>query len=462
MCLCNVAWTIDANILPVFFHEFQILFGVSQTALNTLSATKGITAALFAFPCGFLGELLPRPLVIGLGMIFWAAGLVVCAVAPSFEVIFVGRMLNGAGLGIVQPLLLSLVADKNAPTKRGSAFGSIYFTGAVCNTIFGFFATKYTTTMFGGIVGWRASLLFVAVLSCLVGVAVLFTVIEPNAHHLADARKNKTFASVFVDNMPKVVQLFKYPTFVLILVQGAPGTAPWTIFPNFTQWLQLNCFTNSQTAMILSAFGWGGAFSQLMSGWLLNFVAHRFPDHGPPYIANFSVAIGVPFLILFFFILPKPAELGAGSSEVPVYFILFLAFGVGAAMCGTVNKKVFSDIVPSSLYTYVFAIDQLVEQSIGNLFPIAVGLLTDKVFMYDVSAVQAGSCAPEEAAKLAMGMFIVCNVAWALCFSVYLGMHCTYPKDRRRQLELREIELKAKCETKPDSDSEVASSSSCE
>lgn len=244
--------------------------------------------------------------------------------------------------------------------------------------------------------------------------------------------------------MCKVTQLFKCPTFVLILCQGAPGTAPWTVFPFFTQWLELSCFTHAQTGLIFSAFGWGGAFSNLLSGGLLNLVARRFPDHGPPTIANFSVAIGIPFLLLIFFLLPTPMALGEGSDLVPSFFLTFLAFGLGAAMCGAVNKKVFSDIVPSSVYTYVFAIDQLIENGVGNFASVAVGVLTDKVFHYNRKAAEGGECAPEEADKLGKGMFVVCNVAWAICFCVYLGMHCTYPKDRRQQLLLRRAEAQSK------------------
>merc|ERR1712232_315806 len=78
----------------------------------------------------------------------------------------------------------------------------------------------------------------------------------------------------------------------------------------------------------------------------------------------------------------------------------------------------------------------------------AVGVLTDRLFKYDASAVEAGGCAPEEAQKLGMGMFLVCNVAWAVCFCVYFGMHWTYPKDRRRQLALQRAETKDTLEFK--------------
>jgi len=437
LCLCNIAWTIDAALLPYFFKEFQVLFRVSQTSLSMLSTVKGWTAAIFAFPCGFMSEMLPRPQLVGLGMMFWACGLALCGMAASFEMLFAGRMLNGVGLGIVQPLLYSMVADKNPPSKRGTAFGALFFAGQVCQTLFGFFATKYAAQSLFGFPGWRWSIAFVVVLSALVGLLIVLTVEEPNAPFLAERRKQHSCCSVIIQNMPKVFSLFRYPTFVLILIQGAPGTAPWTVFPFFTQWLELSCFTHNETATILAAFTWGCACSNLVSGALLNFVARRFPDHGPPTIANISVASGVPFLILLFFVLPKPEALDDGGKELLLYLITFVVFGLGAAMCGVLNKKVFGDIAPAPILTYIYAVDQLIENTLGNFAGLAVGLVTDHVFKYNADAVEDGACAPEEARKLGLGMFWVCNVGWAICFTVYLFMHLTYPKDRRRQMALR-------------------------
>jgi len=445
-CLCNVAWTVDTAILPLFFKEFQVLFGVSQTHLSTLMTAKGWAAALFAFPCGFLGEILPRPRLVGLGMVFWAAGLGICACAQSFETLFAGRVLNGVGLGIVQPLLLSLVADKSPPTKRGSAFGSMFFVGAVVNTLFGLVATTFADKTVLGVAGWRISVGVVAGFSAVVGLAIAGLVIEPHAAALA-TRTGQGCLQVFTTNMPKVIQLFKYPTFVLILCQGAPGTAPWTVFPFFTQWLELACFTHAETGWIVSMFGWGIAFSNLVTGLLLNFVSTRFPNHGPPTMANFSVAVGLPFLVLFYFVFPKPPHLNAATaSDMWVYSIGFLLFGLGCGMCGTINKKVFSDVVPPAIFTYVFAIDQLIENGLGNLAGVAVGYVTDRVFHYNKDAIQADSCEPTEAHKLGLGMFWVCNVAWLICFCVYSGMHITYPKDRRAQLALRRAEAEARQE----------------
>lgn len=456
LCLCNVAWTVDAAILPTFFREFQTLFHVSETELSLLSTAKGWVAAVFAFPCGFMSELLPRPKLIGLGMICWAVGLALCAAAWTFEMLFVGRLLNGIGLGIVQPLLLSLVADTNRPSRRGLAFGSMFFAGSVSNTVFCLYATKYAADSILGVAGWRISVATVAACSLVLGFLMICCVGEPHQDLLAERRsEHKTLLSVFTKNVPKVLSLFKYPTFVLILLQGAPGTIPQTVFPYFTQWLELSCFTHTETADILAAFGWGCSFSNLLSGVLLNAVAKRFPDHGPPTIAIFSVASGVPYLVVLFFVLPKPDALGHGAGVILSYYLTFFTFGLVSAMCGTVNEKIFTDVVPSSLYSYVFAVDQFIDNGFGSLAGLSVGFLTDREFHYDADKASKGACDAEDAVKLGLGMFSVCNVGWFICFGIYLRMHWTYPDDRRRQLNLqgqggscvdteeaREVELK--------------------
>lgn len=130
--------------------------------------------------------------------------------------------------------------------------------------------------------------------------------------------------------------------------------------------------------------------------------------------------------------------MGAGSNYVPIYTASFFAFGLGAAMCAAVNKKIFADIVPSEMFTYIFSIDQVIEQGIGNLFPVAMGIIIDQALDFDTSAVEAGACAPEEGRKLGLGMYTICSFAWIICFSVYLGLQCTYPKDRRRRLAYAE------------------------
>ena len=53
------------------------------------------------------------------------------------------RAVNGIGLGVVQPLLFSLVADKSSANGRGQAFGYLLCTGDLQQLQSGFKSVSY-------------------------------------------------------------------------------------------------------------------------------------------------------------------------------------------------------------------------------------------------------------------------------------------------------------------------------
>jgi len=214
---------------------------------------------------------------------------------------------------------------------------------------------------------------------------------------------------------------------------------PWQIVGNFPQWLELLCFTNGEAAKIF--FGWsiGNTISPLIAGLLLNAVARRFPDHGPPTIANFSSGVSAPLCVVMFFLLPRPGTDGATSSEIWSYIVSLFLIGLVVSMCGVVNSKVFADFVPKHLLTYAYAMDTILEGAIGNLGPLAVGFISDKVFHLDEAAAQSGKCQPDVGVALGNSMVTIFMLGWGCCFLVYLGMQCTYPKDRRLLLKARDV-----------------------
>merc|ERR1712066_246759 len=100
------------------------------------------------------------------------------------------------------------------------------------------------------------------------------------------------------------------------------------------------------------------------------------------------------------------------------------------AYCGIINAKVFADIVPQSVFTYVYAVDRAIEGTIGASGSPAVGILTDNVFHYNKTAAQSGDCSPPDAQSLGMGVYSISLVSWTICFLCYSAMHWTYPVDR--------------------------------
>jgi MFS family permease len=425
-----IMWQLDANVLQTFGHQLQVTFKVSQTSIGTMSSVKGWVSMIVGIPVAFMAERVSRVKLICVGCIIWGLGLLICGVAPSFQIILIGRILNGVGLGIVKPLVFSLVADKNPPSKRGMAFGMLYFTAALGNSMITPVLIASAEDVSFGIAGWRVSCMAIAIASSVIGVVVLFAVVETNTMQKPGG---SAWASVR-ENMPKVIQLFKYPTFVLLCVQGGPGSMPWQLVAQFPQWLQLLCFSLRQSAEINFGFQIGNTLSPLIAGALLNLVVRRMPNHGPPSIANFSTGMSPVLAVVMFLLLPKPGVEGASSSDVIVYTGTLFTTGVIVSMCGCVNSLVFSFIVPAPLYVYAYAWDTFLEGAIGNLAPLAVGFLSDHVFHINEEAAQSGNCDPTTGAALGNAMLTVFCAGWGICFLVYLGMHWTYPKDRARVL----------------------------
>jgi len=191
-------------------------------------------------------------------------------------------------------------------------------------------------------------------------------------------------------------------------------------------------------------FPLGNAVGGLICGTLLDAVSVRYPDHGPAWLAMFSVASGIPLFGYIFY--------GVGGVPLPdrdVFGELCLTLFVTGSLlswCGIINKRIFVEIVPGDLYTYIFGLDRMLEGSLAALATPAVGIITEQLFGYNVK--DEADCAPLEAQKLGKGMFLVCAVAWSICLGFYSLLHYTYPQDRRLQQKhqrLEEDELDDSC-----------------
>eukprot|EP00441_Pelagodinium_beii_P047714 CAMPEP_0197625788 /NCGR_PEP_ID=MMETSP1338-20131121/5045_1 /TAXON_ID=43686 ORGANISM="Pelagodinium beii, Strain RCC1491" /NCGR_SAMPLE_ID=MMETSP1338 /ASSEMBLY_ACC=CAM_ASM_000754 /LENGTH=491 /DNA_ID=CAMNT_0043196275 /DNA_START=8 /DNA_END=1483 /DNA_ORIENTATION=- len=432
-----VMWNTDNMLLPAIYTEIARHYGVSQGALSMLGLVRGIFESIFALPAGFLADRMSRPVLICAGSLIWAGGLIGCAFSPTLGWMAFWRAVNGIGLGLVQPLLLSLIADKSSVARRGKAFGVLQFTGMMGQTIFTAAATSIAGYQIAGMAGWQFALVVVALISAIVG--LLAWVLVSELQHKAAASRGMLI--IMREEMPTVLRIFCTPTFLVIIGQGIFGTAPWFAFSYLTAWLELNCFSNSQAALIYAFFNVGCAISSFAGGGLLDALFARFPDHGPPAMSQLSVFLSVPLLALILF------GLGGidshGESMIVAYCVVFLITGVLIAWNGVTNNKMFSDIVPQKSFQYIYALDRCIEGVFGALGTPAVGWLTDSVFGFDTQTANSGDCSPSNAESLAKGVFTVSAVGFGICFCFYAASHWTYPRDRIAVAESARLEEEA-------------------
>lgn len=430
--LVMVMWNTDNMALPAVDAEIARRFHTTPGGLSNLGLVRGIFESIFALPSGFLADRLPRPQLIFIGAAIWGAGLVGCAFSPDLAWMTAFRAINGIGLGIVQPLLFSLVADKSSVYGRGKAFGFLLSTGSLGQTAFTAFATSVAPLEIGPIAGWQFALTVIATLSALVGVLVVAFVTD------VPRDEQRSMLQIIIQETPRLKKILCIPTFIVIIGQGVFGTAPWFAFSYLTMWLELNCFSNTEAASIYAFFNVGTALSSMLGGILLDFIFRRFPDHGPPAISQMSAFLSIPLFALILFGLGEGVSGDGGI--MAVYCVVFLVTGTLIAWNMVMNNKMFSDVVPSESYTYIYALDRAIEGTLGAFGQPAVGWLTDRIFKFNADSANRGECSPPDANSLAKGIFSVAAVGFSICFLFYCVAHCTYPKDRRRVWLTQKVE----------------------
>ncbi|NYJ02574.1 DHA1 family inner membrane transport protein [Nocardioides thalensis] len=140
----------------------------------------------------FFGAALPRrAMLVGL-MTAYAAGNLVSAAAPSFEVLTAARFLDGLPHGAYFGVASLVAASLVVPARRGRAVASVMLGLSVANVL-----GVPTATWLGQQVGWRATYLVCAVLAALT-VALILAVV-PSVPGDSEASGRREAGSFFTN-----------------------------------------------------------------------------------------------------------------------------------------------------------------------------------------------------------------------------------------------------------------------
>ena len=114
-------------ILPVFALYAQTLpGGASHTLIGIALGAYGLTQALLAIPFGWASDRWGRKPVIYSGLLVFAAGSFIAAVATDIGWVIVGRCLQGAGA--ISAAVIALTADLTRDVVRTRAMAAIGIT----------------------------------------------------------------------------------------------------------------------------------------------------------------------------------------------------------------------------------------------------------------------------------------------------------------------------------------------
>ncbi|KAI4325821.1 hypothetical protein MLD38_031184 [Melastoma candidum] len=440
----------DENLLPAVYKEVSEAFNAGPSDLGYLTFIRNFVQGLASPLAGVLVISYDRPTVLAIGTFCWAISTAAVGLSQHFMQVALWRALNGFGLAIVIPALQSFIADSYGDGVRGAGFGFLSLVGAFGGIGGGVLATVMAGKEYFGIPGWRCAFIMMATLSFLIGVLVLVFVVDPRkASSEYDESKERLFGqkspvkgshgkSVWTESWIAMQAVMKVRTFQVIVLQGVVGSLPWTAMVFFTMWFELMGFDNNGTAALLSVFAVGCAVGSFIGGLIADRLSRSYPHSARIMCAQFSAFMGIPFSLILLRVIPQ--NMVSWSS----YTLTLLLMGLTISWNGTAaNAPMFAEVVPAKHRTMIYAFDRAFEGSFSSFAAPLVGILSEKIYGYDVKSVSHSHGSPKEAAALSKGLLSMMAVPFGICCLCYTPLYKFFRLDREnaRMSTVKEQEM---------------------
>jgi MFS family permease len=161
-------------IYPVFASYASHLRSATPAMIGMALGAYGLTQGLLQIPYGLVSDRVGRKFVIAAGLLVFAAGSVIAALATSINGLLVGRILQGAGA--VGSVVLATVADHTREEVRTRAMAIVGLTIGLS-----FAVAIVLGPVFAGFAGVPGIFWLTAILA-LIGIAITYIVVPAQAH----------------------------------------------------------------------------------------------------------------------------------------------------------------------------------------------------------------------------------------------------------------------------------------
>jgi len=116
---------LNETLLNIAFVDLTIDLNVSYTTIQWLSTSYMLVVGILIPVSALLVQwFTTRQMFLG-AMVLFSVGTLVCAIAPEFTVLLIGRIIQAFGTGLMLPVMMNTILVLYPPEKRGAAMGSI-------------------------------------------------------------------------------------------------------------------------------------------------------------------------------------------------------------------------------------------------------------------------------------------------------------------------------------------------
>lgn len=158
---------LNQTIMSVAIPELITAFNIAATTAQWLTTGYMLVNGVFIPLTAYLMQRFTTRELFLSAMLAFLVGSILSSVAPGFELLLIGRLVQAAGAGIIMPLLMNVVLAIFPEEKRGGAMGiigvAIIFAPAVGPTYAGYMLDHYTwRSLFTVIIPFAALVILLA------------------------------------------------------------------------------------------------------------------------------------------------------------------------------------------------------------------------------------------------------------------------------------------------------------
>jgi MFS family permease len=359
LSIINLVNYLDRYILAGVMPHLQKTFDLNDTQGGQL-ATVFMVVYMCASPAGgFLGDRMPRRLLIGVSVIVWSLATLGSGLAATFGMLLLARAFTGvgeAGYGTVAPSVLSDLFKK----EQRSKMLAVFYTAMPLGAAFGF--------AIGGTmaekVSWQSAFFAGGVPGLLLG-AVAFFMPEPERGAMDEAHERVQVP--FVEGLRALAGNARYWLCVAgltLMTFSIGGLSIW--MPKYLS--AERGFSSSEAGLALGATTVvGGLVGTLLGGFMGDRLDRRMAGGGV-LLSGIGLLAAAPFMVGAVLLQDKAALL----------ICLLLTQICVFLNNGPLNAAIVN-VVPSSLRAFAFGISMMVLHLLGDAAsPTVIGWISDQ------------------------------------------------------------------------------------
>ena len=178
MAAIQFSHIVDFMIMMPLGPQLMRLFNLGPKEFGWLVSSYTLSAGLSGFAASFFIDRFDRKTSLLFFYFGFSAGTLACALAPTFELLFLARSLTGLFGGVLGSLVLSIVSDAIPYQRRGSAMGIVMGSFSIASVV-GVPFSLYLANLFS----WHAPFIFLGIVSFFV-MALIAKSMKPMHGHL--------------------------------------------------------------------------------------------------------------------------------------------------------------------------------------------------------------------------------------------------------------------------------------